>query len=148
MIEIKGFDEFIKKGIVRKVTPDPNRANNLKARAEDKKDSLKERIDKIGISDKNAEDYVESCYDIIMLMIRAKMLLSGYNATGYEAHKAEVSYLKNLGFSENEVQFMDKLRYFRNGILYYGTVLDKDYAEKVIDFFNQAYPKLKKLIKK
>ena len=131
---------------MKRITPDLNRANNLKARAENKKESLKERLDKIEISEVNAEDYVESCYDIILLIIRAKMLKEGYNAAGYEAHKAEVFYLKNLGFSENEVQFIDKLRYFRNGVLYYGTNLDKGYAEKVMDFFNRIYPKILKLV--
>ncbi|MBI5391667.1 hypothetical protein HZB00_01565 [Candidatus Woesearchaeota archaeon] len=82
-----------------------------------------------------------------MEVIRAKMLLDGYNASGFGAHEAEVSYMRILGFKENEVQFADQLRYFRNGMLYYGTILDKGYAEKVIEFTKRTYEKLKMLIK-
>ena len=77
-----------------------------------------------------------------MELIRAKMLLEGYNASGQGAHEAEVSYLRVLGFSEKDVQFADQMRFFRNGMLYYGKILDKEYAEKVVDFVKQTYPKL------
>ena len=79
-----------------------------------------------------------------MLLIRGKLYVKGYNSGGQGAHEAEVSYLVILGFNDNEVQFMDKLRYFRNGILYYGTTLDSEYAEKVIQFTKKIYPRLKK----
>ncbi|MEK6850585.1 MAG: hypothetical protein AABX85_03345 [Nanoarchaeota archaeon] len=148
MKEIKRFDEFIKNGIVKKVKHNQSRVIDLKAKAEKKKASLQERIDKIELTEGNAEDYVESCYDIIMLCIRAKMLSNGYKASGLGAHEAEVSYLRNLGFSEKEIQFADQLRYFRNGMLYYGTTLDKEYVQKVLEFFNQIYSKLKKLLEK
>ena len=75
------------------------------------------------------------------------MLFEGYNAAGFGAHEAEVSYLRKLGFSEKDIQFADQLRYFRNGILYYGTTLDKEYAEKIIEFTKKIYPKLKEMIK-
>ena len=83
-----------------------------------------------------------------MELTRAKMLLEGYNASGYGAHEAEVSYLRVLEFSENDVQFADQMRFFRNGMLYYGTILDKEYAEKVLEFTNKTYHKLKELLKK
>lgn len=143
MREVKAFGEFIKKGIVKRAAQDSNRAISLNTKAERKKDSLKERLDKIGITDKNSEDYIESCYDIIMLLIRAKMISEGYNASGLGAHEAEVSYLRNLGFAENDVQFADQLRFFRNGMLYYGTALDAEYANKVLAFLDKIYPKLK-----
>ncbi len=82
-----------------------------------------------------------------MHLVRAKMLLDGYNASGPGAHEAEVSYMRVLGFAEKEVQFADQLRYFRNGLLYYGTSFDKEYAEKVIDFTRNIYLKLKEIIK-
>lgn len=71
------------------------------------------------------------------------MLLDGYNASGKGAHEAEVSYLRILKFKETEIQFFDKLRFFRNGMVYYGTSLDKEYAEKVIEFTHGNYKKLR-----
>lgn len=72
------------------------------------------------------------------------MFAKGYNASGAGAHEAEVSYLRVLGFEEKDVQFVNQLRYFRNGMLCYGTMLDEEYAKKVLDFFNKIYPKLNK----
>jgi len=70
----------------------------------------------------------------------------GYSASGQGAHEAEVSYLRELGFSEKDVQFADQLRYFRNGILYYGTSIDKEYADKVLEFTKTVHSKLKKFL--
>ena len=36
---------------------------------------------------------------------------------------------------------MTQLRYFRNGILYYGKTFDSEYAEKVIDFTKKIMKK-------
>ena len=77
-----------------------------------------------------------------MELIRAKMLLAGYNAAGFGAHKAEVSFMRVLGFDEKEVQFADQMRFFRNGIVYYGTSLDAEYAQKVIEFTKKNYLRL------
>jgi len=40
-------------------------------------------------------------------------------------------------------RFMNDLRFFRNGILYYGKDFDAEYGKKVLDFLNNIYPKLK-----
>ena len=81
-------------------------------------------------------------------IIRAKLLLEGYSFSGNYAHEAEISYLKKLGFPDNEVSFLNELRYFRNSIMYYGKILDKEYAEKVLDFLNKIHSKLKKLVER
>ena len=140
---MKPFDEFIKKGIIKIQTPDKSRAEFLIKEAEQNYNYLLELIEKMGIKDKNANDYIKNCYDILMELVKAKMLYKGYNASGYGAHEAEVSYLKILGFKENEIQFVDQMRFFRNGMLYYGTILDKEYADKVVEFTKKVYPKLK-----
>jgi hypothetical protein len=93
----------------------------------------------------NANFIADYCYDILMEIIRAKMFLDGYNANN--SHEAEVSYLRTLGFSEADVAFMDELRYYRNGIKYYGTILDKNYADKVLAFMSKNYSKIKSLAK-
>ena len=80
-----------------------------------------------------------------MELIRAKLFLDGYSSSGNYSHEAERSYLKNLGFPETEISFLNELRYFRNSIIYYGKVLNEEYAKKVYKFFKEIYPKLKKL---
>jgi len=142
----KLFEEFIKEGIVNRIAINKERVRSLTKESERKMNSLNEQLEKIGVKDENANDYIEYCYDIISYLIRAKLYLEGYNASGQGAHEAEISYLRVLEFTEKEIQFADQMRYFRNGILYYGTALDKEYAEKIIDFTKRIYPKLKKIL--
>jgi hypothetical protein len=146
MKAIRHFKEFIKEGIVKEQFPDMSRAEFLIKEAKISYDLLNKKINFLKISNNTANDIIKSCYDIIMELIRAKMLLDGYNASGFGAHESEVSYMRVLGFSETEVQFADRMRFFRNGMLYYGTILDREYAEKVVEFTNKTYLKLNKLI--
>ena len=145
---LKQFEECISLGIVKKVSPDMERAKSLVKESERKMISMKQKEEKLGITLLNANDYVEYCYDLLMHIVRAHMYLEGYSSSGQGAHEAEVSYLRILDFSDKDVQFADQMRYFRNGILYYGTVLDVVYAEKVIAFTKKVYPKLSSLIQK
>jgi len=147
MKSLKRFEDFLKEGIVRRVRINKERSKSSVVQAERRMNSLKSRLEKLGINDENANDYVEYCYDIIATLVRARLYLDGYSIGGIGAHEAEVSYLRVLGFPENDVQFVDQMRFFRNGILYYGTALDAEYAEKVIEFTKQIYPKLRELIK-
>jgi predicted alpha/beta hydrolase family esterase len=77
-----------------------------------------------------------------MELIRAIMLKNGYKARGNGAHEAEVSYLKVIGFNDKDFEFMDKVRYSRNSVTYYGKILDKEYAEIVYEFLLKVYPVL------
>lgn len=86
----------------------------------------------------------EQCYDIIMELIRAKMIAKGYNSS---SHEAEVSYLKILEFNDSDIKLMDELRYYRNGTKYYGTILNIEYTEKIISFLEKHYKKLLELAK-
>lgn len=142
---MKRFEEFVKKGIVKKQSPDKNRALSLIKEAEGKKAFLKLSLNSIPKDKMSANFIVDYCYDILMEIIRAKMFLEGYNSEN--SHEAEISYLKILGFSEADLMFMDELRYYRNGIKYYGVLLDKNYAEKVLAFMNRNYSKIRSLIK-
>ena len=143
MKPLKNFKEFIIDKTVTEVSPDFSRASSLTKDSEKAYISLKEIMEKVGINENNINTMIKLCYDIVMDMIRAKMLLKGFKAEGIGAHEAEVSYLRELEFSENDVQFCDQLRFFRNRIMYYGKNLDKDYLEKVLEFLDDIYNKLK-----
>ena len=77
----------------------------------------------------------------------AKLYADGYSSSGQGAHEAEVSYMRKIGFTETDVGFADNLRYYRNGILYYGKRVDAEYANKVLVFLNRIYPILRGLVK-
>ena len=146
MRPIKSFESFIEDGTVRRIRPDKNRASFLRKEAEKRKIFLGELQEKIGVREDNANYIIENCYDILFEMLRAKMLESGYSASGLGAHEAEVSFMKNLLFADEDVLFMNDLRYFRNSILYYGKILDKEYANKVLDFLSKIYHIIKSSI--
>ena len=140
---MKDFEYYLKQGIARKQSIDEARAKDLIYEADRKFNQIKRIIDKIGIDNENANDIVESICDIILGLTRSKMFLTGFSASGKGAHEAEVSFLKRLNFEEQEIEFIDKLRYFRNGILYYGKRFDKEYAEKVLDFLKSVKKRLR-----
>ncbi len=148
MKPLRMFNEFVKKGIMRKKTPDFSRASSLIEEAERRKNFLTEISNKIEMSDENANYFIENVYDIVMELIRAKLFMDGFKSSGEWAHEAEVSYLRNLQLSEADVRFMNNLRYFRNGIKYYGKTFDKQSAERVLSFLNKIYPNLRELVTK
>ena len=148
MSTLKTFQEYQEQGTMRKCRINTERAKSLINSSERKMRSLNTNLKKVGITEDNANDYAEYCYDALMLLIRAALYLEGYFASGQGAHEAEVSYLRILGIPENDARFMNQLRFFRNGMLYYGTVIDKEYAEKVIGFTKKIYPVLKKKCEK
>ena len=142
MRNLKEFEEFLKEGVVKKRFPDEFRANDLINESNKTFRSIVEIVEKIGINELNINTIIKESYDAIMGLIRSKMLLKGFCSSGKGAHEAEVAYLKELNFSESDVQFANQLRYFRNGIMYYGKRFDKEYVEKVFDFLSKIYDKL------
>ncbi|MBU2612146.1 MAG: hypothetical protein KKB62_00305 [Nanoarchaeota archaeon] len=100
----------------------------------------------MGIEDDTANSIIKDCYDILMELIRARLLVEGYSSSGNFSHEAEISYLKKLGFEENKIRFMNELRFNRNSVIYYGKILSVEYAKKVIDFMKSNYVLLKKVI--
>lgn len=142
MRPVRHFDDFLEEGVVRKQSPDISRANFLLAEARTNFRCLQEIKAKLKVTDSSANIIVKSCYDILMESIRARMHIDGYKTYGQGAHAAEVSYLRNLGMDERDVQFADQLRYFRNGILYYGTLMDSAYACNVLGFIERLYDDL------
>ena len=140
------FEYYLQKGIVEKITMGKPRAEFLTKESETSLEGLKERVTIIGINDKNANSIIKDCYDIMMELIRAKILLDGYSASGNYAHEAEISYLMKFGFSVAQISFLNELRYFRNSITYYGKILDKEYAEKVYAFLSKNILSLRKIV--
>ncbi|MBU0666846.1 MAG: hypothetical protein ABIC91_05570 [Nanoarchaeota archaeon] len=141
MNPLKSFEEFEKAMIVKKVAPNISRANSLIHESKKRKKFIKEMKEKIGVTDENADYYIENVYDTIMALIRAKMFLRGFRASGNGVHEAEVSYTRKLKFTEQETRFLNEIRYWRNQIVYYGKELTKKYAQKVILFMEKICSK-------
>jgi hypothetical protein len=145
MMPLKTFDEYLKDGIAKRQSPDMLRARSLIAESENSYKILLSFVDKMSIDDNNANHMIKNAYDVLMELIRAKMFLDGFNTSGKGAHEAEVSYMAKMGFSSKDVDFTNDMRWFRNGIMYYGKKFNKEYAKKVLDFLNEIYPELRKM---
>ena len=142
---LKKFDDYIKEGTAKKQSPDRMRAKSLATESEVSYKVLLSFIEKMDVDDNNANHVIKNAYDIIMELIRAKMYIDGFATTGKGAHEAEVSYLNKIGFSNRDMDFANDLRFFRNGIMYYGKKFDKSYAEKVLKFLKRIYPLLRQM---
>ena len=140
------FEEYIRMRIVLNGAINKSRAEFLIMEAEKSFNGLKKRLEIMGIDEDNSNSIVKDCYDILMELIRANLLLKGYNSSGQFAHEAEVAYFKKLNFSDNETSFLNDLRYFRNSVTYYGKILTVEYAVKVVIFTKRIYPQLVNII--
>jgi len=136
---LKKFEEFVKSRIVKKQNPDEERAKSLLKESKEKLNFFEKVRKKLG-KELNSNYVIETCYDVLIEILRAKLLVKGFKT---DSHEAEVSYMRNLGFSENDVNFMNQLRYFRNGIKYYGKIFEKEYSDKVIKFLYYVLHRLK-----
>ena len=135
---MRRFEEYVKGKIVRKRTPDLNRAAYLKKEALNREKFISELLKIKQLTDENANYFIEMCYNVIMELIRSKMLEKGLMASGDYSHEAEVAFLSVLGFSEEKVILADEVRKARNGILYYGRIFDKEFALKVLELMREV----------
>lgn len=143
MIPLRDFNEFKKDGIVKQIKPDLSRAKSLIQDSLNRESFVRDMIKKLGISDKNANYYVENVYDVLIELIRAKMFMDGLKSSGEGAHEAEVMYMKELGFEDNDIRAVNKLRFNRNQIKYYGKSLNQTYSKRVIELMEKLMPRLK-----
>ncbi len=139
-MNLRTFEEFLREGSVRKQRVDVSRSKSLVEEAKTKKAFLTKVLQAMPWEEVDANYVVEACYDILLELVRAKLLLQGLNSNN--SHEAEVAYMRILGFSESDVSFMNELRYFRNSIKYYGKIMEKDFAKKVLDFLTRTHQKL------
>ncbi len=144
MKPLRDFKYYLKKGIIKKRSANIPWANFLKEEAKLSFEGLLERVKLIGINKRNSNSIIKDCYDIISEIIRSKMNFLGYHSSGQGAHEAEIAFSRSFLKKENDVQFLNKLRYFRNGMIYYGILLDIEYAQKVFAFTKNFYLKITK----
>ena len=143
---MRKFEGFMRQGFAKKQTPNKERAKSLAEESKDKYRFLQATLKSVPKDQMSPNFIVESCYDILIQLIRAKMFIDGFNSNN--SHEAEISYMERIKFSEAEIRFMDEFRYNRNGIKYYGKRFELEYAEKILKFMKQIQPRLKQLLSK
>ncbi len=135
---MESFESFVSKNIVRKVTPNKERAKKL---IKDGKSRLKD----VGFLDVNKlpKFVFENIYDALRDFFLAILLNDGYNT---QSHEAPIAYLLKKGFDVYTVDKLDRFRYKRNGSKYYGEEIAVEEAEEIKDFYLKIKDKVYKLI--
>lgn len=139
---LRTFKEHLELKTAKRITPNKERARSLLEETNNRREFFTTMQQNIELTDKNANYFIETTYDILLTLIRSNMQADGYATSGEGAHEAEVAYLAVLDFSDKDVRFADQLRYFRNGILYYGKHFDAAYAKTVMEFLAKTYKPL------
>jgi len=137
---MKKFEDFLKKGDVRKQARDLNLANALIKSSE----KSVRNIMRTTVDDLNAESLLSEIYDAIREIIDSILSLGGYKSY---SHEASILFLERFSdISESERLFLDNLRKVRNGIKYYGKEIDSIEVKKVMGFMDLILPKLYKIL--
>ena len=119
------WNEYLKKGIVRRMSLDKNIIISLVKTA---KEGI-EFFEKDAVTDKNARTLFKNYYDSLREICEAVALSKGYKI--YQ-HEAITSFLKDT-LNENIISLkFDRFRILRNGIHYYGKTITKEETLKFI----------------
>ncbi|MDP3027825.1 MAG: hypothetical protein Q8N63_09050 [Nanoarchaeota archaeon] len=137
---MESFESYIAQGIVRKVSPDRERAKKL---IRDGKNRLKD-VELLDI-EKLPKFVFENIYDALRDFLLAILLNEGYNTA---SHEAPISYLLKKGFDVYTLNKLDRFRYKRNGSKYYGEGITIEEAKEIKEFCSQINAKLYKLLNK
>ena len=138
------FEDFIRDGSVRRVSPDRQLAKSLVKIA-----GLRlKNMEHTKITDQNSFNVVENCYEALREMIDALMALKGFKSY---SHEATVVFLKeyysaNTGYAV--VNKVDRYRKIRNDIKYEGLLTTKSEAEEIVNSTKAIVGILMKLLEK
>lgn len=139
---MRSFKEFLEQGMIKEREKDEARARNLIKSAEKRKSVMEKYLP---LNEETAVQVIEESYDVIRELLEAKLCKRGYKRYNREA---VVAYSAELGFSEEDVLFVDRLREIRHRTTYYGKSVTSEYAQKVKDFLGGIYEKLKEIASK
>ena len=136
---VKDFEFFLRKGDVKKQSPNKNLAFSTF------KDSL-ERIEfsKQLLHKAKSKYVLENAYESMREAADAILYLRGFKSF---SHEASIVYLDKEGFNEKDIIEFDRFRRIRNGIKYYGKDCDISDAKQSIQLADKIIIEIKEKIK-
>lgn len=136
---VKEFTFFLKKYFVKRQHPDKNLAYATYAECIDRLQFAKHVLknEKIKYALENAYEAMREAADTLLYF-------DGFKSY---SHEASIAYLLEKGFSEHDLQELDRFRKIRNDIKYYGGDCDEDDAKTAIKLAEKIIPKIKEWIK-
>lgn len=136
---VKDFEFFLKKGDVKKQSPDGNLAESAF------KDSLERLEFAKQLKGKAKSKYIlENAYESMREAADSLLYLKGFKSF---SHEASIVYLISEDFNEQDIAEFDRFRRIRNGIKYYGKDCDESDAESAIKLADKITGRIKEIIK-
>ena len=135
---VKEFDFFVKKGEVKRQSPDENLA---KATFSDSQERL-ELSKSLQLTAK-PKYVLENAYESMREAADSILYREGFKSF---SHEASIVYLLKKGFSESDISELDRFRRIRNGVKYYGTDCDESDAKAAIALAEKIINKIMEML--
>lgn len=139
--EIDNFKEYINRDQVRKEGKDPSQAKNLLKRSESKYKTM----EKLGVNDDTATDYLENVYEACKMLLQSLMVLKGLKPYNHESIIAFA--MDELDVDMIDANTLNRYRKLRNDIAYRGEIATTEEAENIRELYQELNKELKPLIK-
>lgn len=139
--EIDSFEEYLERRKVREENPDPSQARSLLKRSESKFQTM----EKLGISEDTATDYLENIYESCKMLIQSYMAVEGLKPY---SHEAVIAYaIDRLELDMINSNTLNRYRKLRNDISYRGEIATENEAENIKDLYQELKSELEPEIK-
>lgn len=139
--EIDSFEEYLERRKVREENPDPSQARSLLKRSESKFQTM----EKLGISEDTATDYLENVYESCKMLIQSYMAAEGLKPY---SHEAVIAYaIDRLELNMINSNTLNRYRKLRNDISYRGEIATEDEAENIKELYQELKSELEPEIK-
>jgi hypothetical protein len=139
--EIDSFEEYLERRKVREENPDPSQARSLLKRSESKFQTM----EKLGISEDTATDYLENVYESCKMLIQSYMAAEGLKPY---SHEAVIAYaIDRLEPNMINSNTLNRYRKLRNDISYRGEIATEDEAENIKELYQELKSELEPEIK-
>jgi len=135
---VKEFEFFLRKGDVKKQSPDENLS----------KASLKDSLERLEFSKSllnnvKAKYVLENAYEAMREAADSVLYVEGFKSF---SHEASIVYLLKKRFNEQDIMEFDRFRKIRNGIKYYGGNCDESDAQSAIKLAEKIIGQIKKIL--
>ena len=133
------FEFYLKKELVKRISPNKFRARFLLKDVKDRLNFIKQ-VDIVQFP----KIYLEMLYDIIRDYCDAILFIDGYKSF---SHEASISYLLKKGFDFITISRLDSFRYKRNGSKYYGEPIFVEDAKSLSELYLKIESRLNNILK-
>lgn len=139
--EIDSFGDYLERGKVREKSPDPSQAQSLLKRSESKFQTM----EKLGISEETATDYLENVYESCKMLIQSLMAAKGLKPY---SHEAVIAYaIDRLELDMVNANTLNRYRKLRNDIAYRGDIATTDEAGNIKELYHELKSEIGERIK-